>query len=190
MYSIWLWFCNCEKYKIKHENGDTTSNDYEKACILNNYFSSVSSIDDSNVLLPDFPIRTNTVLDIFHISLNQVRDILQILKLGKASGPDYISHQMLKNTCESVCVPLAILFNLSFSKAEYPTQWKMASIMPLFENGDKSLFSNYRPIALLSTVGKVFERIVFKLDFKWSFIQISIWIYTRSFNYTPAYRNL
>jgi hypothetical protein len=55
-----------------------------------------------------------------------------------------------------------ILFNLSLSKSEFPTQWKIASVLPLFKKGDKSLISNYRPISLLSAVGKVFERIVFK----------------------------
>jgi hypothetical protein len=34
--------------------------------------------------------------------------------------------------------------------------------MPLFKKAEKSLISNYRPISLLSAVGKVFERIVFK----------------------------
>lgn len=47
-------------------------------------------------------------------------------------------------------------------KSEFPSQWKIASVMPLFKKGDKLLTSNYRPISLLSTVGKVFERIVFK----------------------------
>ena len=77
---------------------------------------------------------------------------------------------MLKKTCDTVCVPLALLFNLSLSKAEYPTQWKIALVMPFFKNGDKTLASNYRPIALLSTVGKVFERIVFKKVFNFLFL--------------------
>jgi hypothetical protein len=34
--------------------------------------------------------------------------------------------------------------------------------MTLFKNGNKSLVSNYRPISLLSCVGKTFERVVFK----------------------------
>ena len=58
-----------------------------------------------------------------------------------------------------VC-PLSLLFILSLSKSEFPTQWKTASVMPLFKKRDKSLISNYRPISLLSAVGK--EWIVFK----------------------------
>ena len=148
--------------QLKKENNDLISDDYEKACLLNNYFCSISTLNDSNTSKPDFPLRTNATLDFFQITPSKVLDILQILKLGKASGLDSISHQMLKKTCNTVCVPLSLLFNLSLSKSEFPTQWKTASVMPLFKKGDKSLISNYRPISLLSAVGKVFERIVFK----------------------------
>lgn len=69
---------------------------------------------------------------------------------------------MLKKMCNTVCVPLSLLFNLLLSKSEFPTQWKTSSVMPLFKKGDTSAISNYRPISLLSAVGKLFERILLK----------------------------
>jgi hypothetical protein len=38
---------------------------------------------------------------------------------------------------------------------KYPAYWKIANVLSLFKKGDKSIASNYRPIALLSCVGKV-----------------------------------
>jgi hypothetical protein len=52
--------------------------------------------------------------------------------------------------------------NHSLRISKYPSCWKIANVLSLFKKGDKSIASNYRPIALLSCVGKVFERIVFK----------------------------
>ena len=42
---------------------------------------------------------------------------------------------------------------------------KLANVIPIFKNGDRSLTSNYRPVALLSTVSKVFEKVVYKSIF-------------------------
>ena len=43
-----------------------------------------------------------------------------------------------------------------------PTAWKEALVVPVFKGGCRSSPSNYRPIALLSLVSKVMEKIVFK----------------------------
>ena len=40
--------------------------------------------------------------------------------------------------------------------------WKDALVVPVFKGGCKSSPSNYRPIALLSIVNKVRDKIVFK----------------------------
>ena len=89
-------------------------------------------------------------------------DVLQNLKLGKVSDHDLISHNMLKITAKSVCQPLALLFNMSLEFHVYPSVWKSAIVLPLFKKGNRNEISNYRPVSLLSTVGKVFERVVFK----------------------------
>ena len=69
---------------------------------------------------------------------------------------------MLKNTFRAISVPLLKLFNLSLRSHSYPHIWEVAHVMPVFIKGDRSLVSNYRPILLVSCVGKVFERIIFK----------------------------
>lgn len=136
--------------------------DVDKADLLNDYFCSITRIDDSNVQIPSIPLKTNKRLNTVRVTHSEIRDVLQILKLGKASGQDEISHHMLKNVCNTICKPLELLFNMSLSAAVYPKLWKLAKVMPLFKKGDRHSPSNYRPISLLSTVGKVFERVIFK----------------------------
>ena len=53
--------------QLKNENNDLISDDYEKACLLNNYFCSISTLNDSNTSKPDFPFRTNAKLDFFKL---------------------------------------------------------------------------------------------------------------------------
>ena len=77
---------------------------------------------------------------------------------------DFISHQMLKNTADTVYLPLKYIFNHSLRILKYPSCWKIANVLSLFKKG-----ANYRPIALLSCVGKVFERIVFKYIYNYMF---------------------
>ena len=69
---------------------------------------------------------------------------------------------MLKNTSGSIATALCKLFNLSLKTNSFPSSWKLAHVMPFFKKGDKSHASNYRPISLISCVGKTFERIIIK----------------------------
>ena len=95
-------------------------------------------------------------------SPDETETLIKLLNLNKATGPDLISNKMLKSVSEEISVPLSILFNRSFRGGKFAQTWKKANILPLFKQGDESLPSNYRPVSLLSGVGKLQERIVFK----------------------------
>ncbi len=94
-----------------------------------------------------------------------VCDVLDNLAQNKATGQYEISHKMLKGCSKTVCKPLCILFNRSVTLNKYPSSWKIANVMPLFKKGDKSLLSNYRPISLISCVGKVMERVMLNIKY-------------------------
>jgi hypothetical protein len=48
------------------------------------------------------------------VNIQDVKDILQTLQIGKACGDDVINHQMLKATSETMCLPLSILFGILY----------------------------------------------------------------------------
>ena len=89
-----------------------------------------------------------------------VLHVIQNLKKDKSPGPDGITPMMLKLSSNSVAPVLCKLFRLSLSLGALPGSWKRANITPVFKSGDKSLVSNYRPIALTSVVCKILEHIV------------------------------
>ena len=134
----------------------------EKADCLNDYFVSISTVNDENTLLPPFEKLKNNSLSTVNCTENEIENLINVLNINKASGDDGISHRMLKGVSKSISKPFSILMNRSFNEGIFPETWKIANVIPIFKKGDKSLPSNYRPVALLSCLGKLQERIVFK----------------------------
>ena len=42
----------------------------------------------------------------------------------------------------------------------FPDDFKLSKVIPLFKKSDSSLLVNYRPISLLSTISKIFEKVI------------------------------
>ena len=91
------------------------------------------------------------------------------LNIYKASGPDLLSPRLLKEGSDILAEPLSLLFNRSLDKCYFPIAWKDANVSPIFKKDDKSSPSNYRPISLLSSVGKAMERCIHKQLYNYVF---------------------
>ena len=94
--------------------------DKEKADCLNEYFTSVSRVSDENTQLPNFQKITDSILDSIIITENEVKEIIDLLNINKASGPDLINHKMLKYVSTAISKPLTIIFNRSLQEKHYP----------------------------------------------------------------------
>ena len=68
----------------------------------------------------------------------------------------------MKELSHELSSPLCSLFNKSLSLGKFPSPYKNANVTPSHKKGDLSLVSNYRPISLLNSAAKLFEKLVFK----------------------------
>ena len=81
----------------------------------------------------------------------------------KSSAPGYddICSSILTMSLPFICTHLTYISNLSLQEGVFPDELKIANVIPLFKSDDPKLFNNYRPVSLLCTVSKAFERIVY-----------------------------
>jgi hypothetical protein len=173
-------------------NGSSVELVYEdkaKADLLNQYFCSITFINDSNRESPNVVPRTHAILSNIDVNIQDVKDILQTLQIGKACGDDGISYQMLKATSATMCLPLSILFRYSLRICKFPSDCKLARVLPFFfKKDDKNSPSNYRPISLLSCVEKLMERVLYK--YIYNYIIEHLLLYSYQSGFLPGYSTI
>ena len=96
-----------------------------------------------------------------HLEETKIEFILKNLLTNKASGFDGIGKIILKNLSETLSKLLNLLFRTFIKKRFFPTYWKKSQVAPIFKENKKASVERYRPISLLCSASKVFEKIVF-----------------------------
>ena len=70
-------------------NNNVVSEDLAKANVLNTFFQSQTILNENGVILPDIqPVQVDTELDKLVLTQQEVQSALEIIPLGKASGPN------------------------------------------------------------------------------------------------------
>ena len=117
----------------------------------------------TGVILPDIQAaQIDTELDRIVLTPQEVQSVIKILPLGKASGPNIFNNRILRELSSQVSAPYCSLFNQLLRLGLFPNSYKEANVCPMPIKGDLSLVTNYRPISLLNSESKLFERLVFK----------------------------
>lgn len=95
------------------------------------------------------------------VDSNHVAKIIKKLKPTSSFGHDDISTIMLKLIAPDILPILTLIINQSLCTGIFPDQLKIAKIKPIFKKDEPHLTDNYRPISLLPSISKVFEKVVF-----------------------------
>ena len=89
-------------------------------------------------------------------------DTCKQLNLNSSPGFDGIKLSMIKCVIDHIVIPLNYIFNLSLTTGIFPSQLKIAKVVPIFKSGDSNCIKNYRPISVLPAFSKFLERIIHK----------------------------
>ena len=146
---------------LKDENKQTVSDDGQMGELLNVFFSSVFTSEDTESMPspPKMFTGATPLIDV-DITSEKVHKKIGKLRPTAAPGPDNITPKLLQSVSESISVPLAILFKQSLAESCVPDDWRQANVAPVFKKGHRSSVGNYRPISLTSIICKLMESLI------------------------------
>jgi Reverse transcriptase (RNA-dependent DNA polymerase)/Endonuclease-reverse transcriptase len=140
--------------------GNIITDDKHRAEVLNQYFSSVCTVDDGSSQSLDRVVPQDVSLDNVSFSPDKVAAAIKKLKRGKSSGPDGYPSTLFKELSASLVEPLSLIYTSFMSIGIIPNAWRHAIVTPVYKSGSAASVSNYRPISLTSVACKIMERIV------------------------------
>ena len=142
------------------DNGDTITNPYDMANTFSNYFASIAettkkSLKYSHKHFSDY-VSNESISTLFlqPTGREEIVNIISSLNSNKTSGPNSIPYRILFLLKNEISKQLADLFNLSFMTVIFPSDIKIAKVVPVFKKDSKLDNSNYCPISLLSNIEK------------------------------------
>ena len=92
------------------------------------------------------------------VSRAEVINVIHFLN-NSSAGYDELPTFVVKLCVKSFIQPLTFLINFLLKSGVFPSELKLAKVVPIFKVGDSSDLTIYRPISVLTFSAKVFEKL-------------------------------
>jgi hypothetical protein len=143
---------------LKRADGTTTQDKAEQAEELLSVFflPLLENIEDEGLR----PWRREVAMP--NLTMEEVEEKVMEAKAWKAPGEDGLPAMVWKQLWPVVKERVMQLFHTSLSERQLPDQWRSARIIPLKkpDKADYRIAKAWRPVSLLSTLGKILEAVV------------------------------
>lgn len=95
------------------------------------------------------------------VNRGDVEEVIESLNRKYSFGYDEIPVSLIKDIKFEISNVLCHLINSSFVSRIFPRKLKISKIIPIYKKNDPKMKENYRPVTLLPTFSKIYEKIVF-----------------------------
>ena len=147
---------------IFHDGNEFTE-DSDKAQVFATFFKEkVNKITSQTRIDPTIwnGVQQNTIPNENFFNVENVEKVMCDLKNKSCYGFDNIPVRILKDGASILAEPFCRLFNLIYHHGIVPEKWRTARVIPLHKKGNRNQVENYRPIANLCSITKIFERLI------------------------------
>jgi Notch-like protein len=90
----------------------------------------------------------------------EIEKIIKPLKSKDSYGYDEIPIKIVKISSPFISASLNSICNRSILSGSFPTHLKYSVIKQILKKGDTKAIKNYRPISLLTSFSKIFEKMI------------------------------
>ena len=152
--------------RLIDKKGDVINTSTAIAENFNDYFANIASnlkensgntqIHDHSIFLEN-PVSNSIYLR--EVTGSEVHEIIKNFK-NKATQDVRMSSIKIANNSHGFTNILAKIIDKSFRDGVFPDQLKTARVVPVHKGGSKSDVENYRPISLLASFSKVYEKLM------------------------------
>ena len=148
-------------------NGNLTTDKESIAHNLNIYFTEIAQ--KLRVNIP--PSRTEfteylkpaelTSFVMYPTFPAEILSLSSSINLSRSIGPDHLDPIIIKDNLANIINPLTKIFNSSLETGIIPDKLKLATVIPIFKQGNREDIGNYRPISISPYFSKLMEKIVY-----------------------------
>ena len=178
--------------KLIDDSGKVINKPHDMANYFNKYFSNIAS--DIKSKCPDSVAKRDYYRCFLHNSVSnsiylrpvdpsEIHELINKFK-NKSTRDTKMSALKIANKFYDFTHAFSKVINKSFAEGHFPDIMKLARVIAVLKGGAKTDVVNYRPISLLSTFSKVFEKVMhFRIL---EFLESNKSLYDNQFGFRPG----
>jgi Notch-like protein len=97
----------------------------------------------------------------YPVTEKEIYEINRSLKWKNSCGYDDVPSKIVKLSMPLISSPLIHICNRKLFTGTLPTCLKFSQILPILKKGNRAEISAYRPLSLLRSFSKIFQKVIF-----------------------------